>query len=325
MRKLVLLAVAAVLMLPGCFMTKIKLFSDGSDPLQEFVIEGKGKEKILIIPVNGTISDEGEHGFIKSRPSIVHDVVSQLRLAADNPDIRAVILKVNSPGGTITASDILYNEIKTFKEKSGKKLIVEMMDMATSGAYYISLPADFIVAHPTTLTGSVGVIFMRPKVGKLMDKIGVSVEVTKSGEKKDLGSPFNETTPEEQAFFKGIIDEYAQRFFSLVKKDRKLNDESMKEVMTASVFLPEKAKSLGLIDAIGYMPDAIAQAKKLAGLSEASVIMFRRDAFANDTVYNSVSGQAGIESLKLVDINVSLFNALPAGYYYFCPMFLTAE
>src|SRR5210317_542396 len=172
-RRLFIIAVVVVLFLIGCQAPRIRLFPSAADPLQEYTLTGTQKGKVLVISIRGTISDTPKKQFVSTRPSMVQEVVSQLRKAEEDPDVRAVILKVNSPGGSVTATDILYNEIVAFKQKTKAKVVVAMMGVAASGGYYISLPADYILAHPTTLTGSVGVIFLRPKVSGLMDKIGV--------------------------------------------------------------------------------------------------------------------------------------------------------
>ncbi|MGD8211064.1 MAG: S49 family peptidase, partial [Desulfobacterales bacterium] len=155
MRKIVLFAFAITLLLSiGCTAPKIRLFPSQADPLQEFTLEGEAQHKILVIPVRGIISNATREGFIRTRPSMVQEVVSQLRLAEKDKNIKAVIFKIDSPGGSVTASDILYNEITSFKKRTGAKVVVAMMGLTASGGYYISLPADYILAHPTTITGS---------------------------------------------------------------------------------------------------------------------------------------------------------------------------
>ena len=165
----------------SCTTPKIRLFPSQADPLQEFTLEGEVQQKILVIPVRGIISNATREGFIRTRPSMVQEVVSQLRLAEKDENIKAVIFKIDSTGGSVTASDIQYNEITSFKERTGAKVVVAMMGLTASGGYYISLPADYILAHPTTITGSIGVIFSRPRVTGLMHKVGIDVYVNKSG------------------------------------------------------------------------------------------------------------------------------------------------
>jgi len=182
--KLFLIITIILLYTIGCAAPNIKLFPDASDPLREFTLQGTDKGKLLIIPVSGIISDVAQKGMFRVKPSMVQEIVSHLRLAEKDDEVRAILLKIDSPGGSTTASDILYHEVMAFKKRTGAKIVAVMMDLATSGGYYISLPADSIIAHPTTITGSIGVIFIRPKLTGLMEKIGLGVEVntpTRSG------------------------------------------------------------------------------------------------------------------------------------------------
>jgi protease-4 len=236
--------------------------------------------------------------------------------------VKAVVLQLDSPGGSVTASDMLYNEIRLFKERTGRTVVAVMMDVAASGAYYIALPADFILAHPTTVTGSVGVIFVRPKVEGLMEKIGVGIEVSKSGKNKDIGSPFRASTPEEERIFQAMTDRLATRFLDLVQKHRQLDPAQLDAVATARVYLAEEAMNLKLVDRIGYMPDAVAEAKKLANLpKEAKVMVYRRIEYPDDNIYNPVTSYEGNRPVVLFDTGLSsLVPALPAGFYYlWCP------
>ncbi|MFW5500622.1 MULTISPECIES: signal peptide peptidase SppA [unclassified Maridesulfovibrio] len=298
----------------GC-QPKMNIFPDGTDPLLEKQLQGEGEYKVLVVSIDGTISDEGKRGLLGTSPSLVQEVSSRLKLAAKDDKIKALVLKVNSPGGSVTGSDILYNEIVRFKEKTKAKVVVNMMDVAASGGYYVSLPADHIMAHPTTLTGSVGVIFIRPKVEGLMDKIGVSVEVSKSGRNKDMGFPFKPDTPEQKKIIDDIIKDYADRFQGLVKKHRPISDDQLKTIFTAQVFSAQGAKKTGLVDSLGYLPDAVKTACKLAGISEDSqVITYKRKSYPNDTLYNSASSQAFSPAL----INIDAGNLMPpkAGFHY---------
>ncbi|MCK4988422.1 MAG: signal peptide peptidase SppA, partial [Desulfobacterales bacterium] len=216
-----IVAVVVVLFLIGCQAPKIRLFPSAADPLREYTLAGEEKGKVLVIPIRGTISDAPKRQFIITRPSMVQEVVSQLRKAEKDPEVKAIILKINSPGGSVTASDILYNEIVAFKQKTKAKVVVVMMGVAASGGYYISLPADYILAHPTSITGSVGVLFIRPDVAGLMDKIGIEVEVSKTGKNKDMGSPFRQATAEERQIIRGMIDQLGKRFLDRIAEHRK--------------------------------------------------------------------------------------------------------
>jgi protease-4 len=319
MRKLILaLSVAALIAVIGCTSPRIRLFPSQADPLQEFTLEGKAPEKILLLPVRGVISDSPQQGFMRTQPSTVQEAVSHLRKAEKDPLIKAVVLQLDSPGGSATASDLLYNEIRLFKERTGRKLVAVMMDVAASGAYYIALPADLIQAHPTTVTGSVGVIFIRPKVAGLMEKIGIGVEVSKSGKNKDIGSPFRPTTPEEERIFQTMTDQLAKRFVDLLQKHRRLSPTELSAVSSARVYLAEEALDLKLVDRVGYMPDALAETKKIAGLPEdAKIVVYRRIEYPDDNLYNPITSYEGNRPAVLVDTGLSsLVPALPAGFYY---------
>ena len=306
------------LLFSGCASPRITLFSDHSLPLQEFTLQGKGKDKILVIPIKGEISGSTSKGLIFTKPSMIQEIISQLELAEKDRKIKAVILKIDSPGGTVTASDILYHEIVAFKKRTGVKLVVAMMDVAASGGYYIALPADFILAHPTTITGSIGVIFMQPKVNRLMEKIGVGLDINKSGKNKDMGSPFRNTTDEERQIFQDLTDELGKRFIRLVSMHRKLDKNSLAQISTARIYLAPKALELGLIDKIGYLEDAIIKTRKLAKLpQDARVVIYRRTQYPNDNLYNtSVDLQSG-QGLALIDLNLpESTRPLNTGFYY---------
>ena len=315
-----------LMMVTACSGPRIKLFSDTIDPLKEFTLEGSGTDKILLISVNGLISDRPKKGLIHTSASLVEQIVSQINKAEKDKQIKAVLFKINSPGGTITASDLLYHEISLFKERTGTKITVSMMDVATSGAYYISLPADLIMAHPTTVTGSVGVIYLQPKVGGLMDKIGLGVDVKKYGKNKDMGSPFRDSSEEEQKLMQKAVNDFGERFLRLVQKHRKPERQALSEISTARVFLAEEALKLGLVDKIGYLSDAVKESKMLAGVSkDARVVVYRHNEFPEDNYYNT----AGIAS---EDLNISVINielpeslSLKTGFYYLWPGAIAME
>jgi protease-4 len=302
----------------GCSGPQIKLFPDGTEPLQEFVVEGTAGGKVLVLPIQGIISDEPRLGFVRNKPSMVQEIVSQLRLAEKDKEVKAVLLKIDSPGGSVTASDLLYHEIKAFKDRTGAKVVVAMMDVAASGAYYAALSGDFILAHPTTLTGSIGVIFLDPKLIGLMEKIGVNVEVHKSGKNKDMGSPFRQSTPEEENIIQDLTNELGRRFLSLVAEHRQIDKKTLDEIAAARVYLAKEAFQLKLVDQIGYLSDALLCAKKLAGLpANSKVIVYRRTEYPNDNLYNTSTMQCASSPFSLVDVVLPpSLASLNSGFYY---------
>jgi len=326
MRSRYLTIIILLISLTACSGPQVRLFREAPEPLREFTLEGVGKDKILLIPVTGLISDMPKKGVLRTSPSLVEQVVLQLNKAEKDKQIKAVLLKINSPGGTITASDLLYHEIMSFKEKTGAKIIISMMDIAASGAYYMSLPADKIMAHPTSVTGSVGVIFLQPRVTGLMDKLGLGVDVKKFGKNKDMGSPFRESSEEEQKLLQKAVNDFGERFIRLVQKHRNLDQRALTDVATGRIFLADDALKLGLVDTIGYLSDAVKESKKVAKVpDDARVIVYRRAEFPEDNYYN-VSGVAS-EDVSVSVISMDLLEpfSLKTGFYYLWPGFLAHE
>ncbi len=316
---LVISIAAAGFLLVGCGALKVNIGTvSKTEPLKEYTLEGKETGKVLVIPVRGFLSDAPKKGLLHDRPSIVEEVVSQLRLAEKDKEVRAVVLEIDSPGGSITASDILYHEIINFKERTGTKMVAAFIDLAASGGYDIALPADRIVAHPTTITGSVGVIFVLPKVGGLMDKLGLAVEVKKSGSEKDIASPFRPSTAEEQRILQEMTEKLGGRFLSLVAKHRKLDQKALNDVSTARIYLADEALQLKLIDSIGYLSNALSEAKSLAGLPDsAKVVVYRRTKYPNDNVYNTSASLPNGGGTPLIDLNLpEIIPTLHPGFYY---------
>jgi len=316
-----LLLAVGFFMTQGCAFPKITMFTDSTDPYKEYTLEGTETPKVLLIQANGTIEEGPSRGLLRDRPGMVPDIVAQLRLAEKDDAIGAVVLKINSPGGTVTASDVLYHELLAYKERTGNKMVAVFMGVAASGGYYIALPADRIVAHPTTITGSVGVVFLQPKVEGLMEKIGVGVDVSKSGDKKDMGSPFRASTVEEALLLQELTDRLGQRFLDLLTRHRRISPEALAEIRTARIFLADEARQLGLVDDIGYVSDAVQSAKTLAGLpKDAKVVTYRRAEFPDDTVYNAAGTTGTKTEPDLIHIDlIGSMGEMRSGFYYIWP------
>jgi protease-4 len=298
MRTLLVL-IAAALLLQGCSVISID-FQPRIRPLHEETVEGKGKDKILLMDVSGVLADESG-GLVLGTPPprvpIVARVREELQKAEEDDDVKALIVRINSPGGTITASDLIYREIESFKTRRKIPVVAVMMDVAASGGYYAALAADSIVALPTTVTGSIGVIMLAVNAQGLMEKIGVAPMAIKSGEMKDAGSPFRPLTPQERAVFQSVIDQMYGRFVTLIASSRKIPEDRVRAFADGRIYTAEQAKALGLVDDIGYMEDVVASARKAAGLKEARVIMYHRpkDYLAN--FYSAAPAPtAGVES-----------------------------
>ncbi|MFH1039223.1 MAG: signal peptide peptidase SppA [PVC group bacterium] len=246
----------------------------GHDRFSEVVVEGEGADKIVLIPVEGFITFSDSQGFWK-KESMGEQAVERLRAAQEDPAVKAVVLQIDSPGGGITASDIICHRVKEL-QKSGKKVVAVLGDLAASGGYYVAAPADCIVAHPTTVTGSIGVIIQSLNMEGLLGKIGVRDVTIKRGEEKDILSPFRELTPEERTMLQGVVDEMYERFLDVVSEGRGMDREQLEEVSGGAIFTGTQALANGLVDEIGYRDLAIDRARRLAGLETATVIEYRR-------------------------------------------------
>jgi protease-4 len=298
MRMLALLVVSA-LIVSGCTLVDIEL-QPRIRPLQEETVEGEGKSKILLMDVSGVLADETGSivlGTPAPRVPIVARVREELQKAEDDDNVKALIVRINSPGGTITASDLIYREIDVFKTRRKIPVIAIMMDVAASGGYYAALAGDTIMALPTTVTGSIGVVMLTVNAQGLMEKIGVAPLAIKSGAMKDAGSPFRPLTEQERTVFQSVIDQMYGRFVSLIVRSRKLSEDKVRAAADGRIYTAEQAKALGLVDEIGYMDDAVAMARRAAGVTEARVVMYHRPKEYRSNFYSAAPAPApGVES-----------------------------
>jgi protease-4 len=294
--------------LSGCAVVIADLnpFDRRPEPLEETVVQGEGDAKIVMLDISRTITAEEEESTfgLRTRDSAVTRVAQSLHQAAEDDDVKALVLRINSPGGTVGASDILYHQIRGFAAKKNVPVVAQFLDLGTSGAYYVALSADEIVAQPTSVTGSIGVILFGLNFEGLMDKIGVRDQTLTAGENKDLGSPFHPLRPEERAILQGVIDSMHTRFIGLVRARRPgVNPDDLKQATDGRIFTAEQALQLGLVDRIGYLDDAIAVARQRAGLTEARVVVYRRPSEFSENIY-STSG-AGPAQMNLIHIDLA--------------------
>jgi protease IV len=259
-------------------------------PLEEETVEGSGDAKILLMDLSGFLSDESTSTLLNltappARVPLLVRVREELKKAAADEKVRALVIRVNTPGGTVTASDVIYRELELFRREKPIPIIAVMMDVAASGGYYVSLAADTIVAHPTTVTGSIGVIMLTFNAEGLMQKLGVAANAVKSAERKDMGSPFRAMAPEERAIFQSVIDDLYRQFVAKVVDRRKLPEATARTLADGRVYTAEQALTNKLIDRIGYMPDAIDMARKAAGVDKAKVVVYHRPRQYRATYY----------------------------------------
>jgi protease-4 len=239
----------------SCFLSvaSLGLLAEGGEP----VATGPA---VAVIRLNGVISS-GSDSFSSAgiTPGLVENLLAQ---AASNPDVKAVVLHINSPGGSVVASNQIYHMLKDFE----KPIVVWMDETAASGGYYIACGTDYVIAHPNTLTGSIGVISQFINAEDLLEEIGVDVVVITTGPRKDTGSLFRDMTEEELAYWQTIIDEVYEEFVDIVAEERGLPEETVRELADGSVYTGRQALEAGLVDAVGLPQDAIAKAAELGGI-----------------------------------------------------------
>jgi protease-4 len=288
----------------------------GQEKLAEVVlVPSHARDKILMIDVEGLITSSVDTGLFSREKNAVSRVYERLERAAEDPLIKAVILRLDTPGGEVTASDIIYHEILRFKERTGKPVVGLMMGVAASGGYYIASACDLIMAHPTTLTGSIGVISVFPNVEELMAKIGIKVNVIKSGEEKDSGGPFRDMTVEEKKIFQAIIDEYYQDFLNAVSANRRerIPSDELRTIADGRVYTARQALDLKLVDGIGYFDDAYQKTLSLAGLKDARLVSYTYYPLSKTNIYAGRLGEFSPLDSKVLE---SYLGLLKTGFYY---------
>jgi len=301
--------VLPALLLSGCVYVSGKgLLDMGAGPMTEVRISGEGKPKILAIDVKGVITSQERGGLfsLKKEPGLVTSIREQLDRAAEDKHVRGVLLLVDSPGGTVTASDIIYHELKTFRAGRSVPVHAYFMGTAASGAYLIAQAADRIVATPTTTTGSIGVILMNLNLSGLMEKVGVSDTSMKSGAFKDIGSPFRKPSAEDDAILQGVVDSLYARFLKVVEENRpQVRLKEHPELADGRIFTAEQALSHGLVDGIGYLPDALEGLRIAMGVEEARVVRYVRGGDYVPNLYAlGAAGPAGGVDINLIKLDV---------------------
>lgn len=290
---LCLVATLLAMTAAGCAFVNVALYQPAL-PLQEKAIEGKGPGKVLLMDISGVLTYEkqGEENSLRERVNLVARVKEELDKAAEDEEVKALILRINSPGGTVNASDLLYHEIMQFKKKKNVKVVACFLGMATSGGYYVAAAADYIVAQPTTLTGSIGTIALKFNVQGLMEKVGVEEETIKSGDKKDIWSPFRPSTSEERKILQGIIDEYQGRFLTVVREGRaKMTKSDVAIISDGRVFSGPQAMELHLVDQLGYLNDAVQWARSAVGMEQAKLVVYHRPGTYASNIYSMSDGK----------------------------------
>jgi protease-4 len=256
-RKRVLVGLAVIVgLIVFFFVASLLVMRFGATP-GEFSFGGR----IAVVEIRGVITQSS-------------GVIDELRRHREDNGVKAIVLRIDSPGGGVGPSQEIYQEVlKTRKEK---KVLTSMGAVAASGGYYIACGSDLIVANPGTITGSIGVVMQFSNFEELMKKIGIKGVVIKSGAFKDTGSPFREMTPEERRLLQQVIDSVQEQFVQAVATGRKMDRAKVAEIADGRILTGEQARKLGLVDELGNLQDAIDLAAKLVGIEGRPQVIYPR-------------------------------------------------
>ncbi|WP_282173596.1 signal peptide peptidase SppA [Cytobacillus firmus] len=253
-----------------------ELFAGGNEAfLEEVIEEGNAQKKIAVLDVNGVIQDTGDAASLFASPGYNHKgFMDNLDYVKEDSTVKAIVIKVNSPGGGVVESAEIHDKIIEIQKETKKPVYISMGSMAASGGYYISAPADKIFASPETLTGSLGVIMQGYNYAGLAEKYGVEFVTIKSGPYKDIMSPTREMTDEERKILQSMINNSYDGFVKVISEGRGLTEAQVKEIADGRIYDGRQAKELNLIDGFGYDDDVIEQLKKDHKLNGAQVVKY---------------------------------------------------
>lgn len=242
-------------------------------PFEEVAVQGEGTDKIALIDVHGEIVGTDEEAL--GEGASAEELRSKLRQAANDESVRAVILRLNTPGGSVVASDEIYRQVLELR-RAGKPVVASMGEVAASGGYFISAAADRVIANPSTITGSIGVILVLLNLEGATGKLGIEPVVFISGRLKDLGSPFRDMTEEERQILQRLLDESYERFVEVVAEGRHMSELEVRELADGRPVSGYQALRAGLVDRLGDLDTAVEEARNLARLESATVVEYRR-------------------------------------------------
>jgi protease-4 len=310
---------SALLLLVGAAACSLNLGAFGPiQPLEETVVLGESGPKIALLELQGVLAEDRRGsplGF--DRPGLLAETREMLDRAAEDDDVAALLLRINSPGGTVSASEAIHHEIARWRDKTGRPVVAFFQGTATSGGYYVAMTADTLIAQPGTVTGSIGVVMVNLNVAGLLEKVGVADQTFKSGTFKDTGSPLREMRPEERELLQKVVDDLHARFKEVVLDGRpEFTAEKLATLADGRIFTARQAEEVGLIDRVGYLEDAVDALEDRLGVEESQLVVYHRP---NEYRTNAFSRPAAPE--PVVDVDVLSFGAgpLPAGFYYLWP------
>lgn len=315
-----LAALLLLLLLPACGRRTVRIdLVPTEDPLQPQIVESADagpftSDRIALIDVSGLIANVKKSALLTPGANPVSDFREILDQVARDKHVKAVVLRINSPGGTVTASDMMYRDLLAFKKKTGKPVVTSMLDVCASGGYYLSCASDYRIAYPTTITGSIGVIVETLNFNTTLHKLGIATEAVKSGPNKDMASPFKPAesldkplSANDRELLQKLVNDFYAGFKDIVKASpNKIADKDWPMLTDGRIVTGKDAASLGLIDQTGTLDDAIAKAKELAHIQKAKIITYTRVGEFKGSAYARSPVPQGGTQVNMININLDI-------------------
>jgi protease IV len=308
---------------PGC--VSIDLQSLIFPQLSEIEVQAPDRwtrNKVLIVDVSGIIVPAGDNRRFFHPKCSPDKIKAILNKAEKDSGIKGIILRIDTPGGEVTSTDMIYHEIMDFKNRTGIPVVASMMGLTCSGGYYIACSADQVFAHPTTITGSIGIIARFPKLVGLANKIGYKEEIIATGEMKAMGHPLREMTPEARAIVEKSIDSLYERFLGVIRsgRDEYKTIEQVQTIADGRIYTAQQALDLKLIDRVAYLSEAIEFTKETAGIRDAKIITYA-SGFTGDFNIYSQATPSYITPMKFINFDFSslLPHGRPGFFYLWLP------
>jgi len=289
-------AILLSLLVAGCVIVPI---SWPSPPGVRQAVYRKGRgfspAKIAVIDVSGVLTGGSSGSGLFTSDSTVVDFTRKLRNVKNDGRVEAVILRMDTPGGGVTASDIMYHELSEFRDETNLPVYISMQTVAASGGYYLSMAADRIYATPTSITGSIGVIATFPEARDLMNKIGLGMNAIKTGPNKDAGAFYRTMRPEDRELYQAVVDDMYGKFIAAIEGNRTdLGVERIRELADGRIYTAQQALDAGLIDGIAYLDEVVETVERDLGLSRPEVVIIKRS--GSDTTTSLYAREAALAS-----------------------------
>ena len=319
----VFIVVAVAVLAGGCgrlrFSIDLVPADDGLTETEVLAAPG-ASAKVALIDVTGLLVNAPRRlPFPGENP--VARFAEALQRAGEDAKVKAVLIRINSPGGAVTACEVMYRELEAFKREHAKPVVMLMGDVAASGGYYLACAGDEVMAHPTTITGSIGVVIQTFNFAEGMRKVGVKADAITSGPNKAMGSPFEPMSPEHRALLQGLVDEFYESFLAVVVTARPgVAAEDLDWIADGRVVTGRRAHQAGLVDRLGGLREAFERAKHLAGVGRARLVKYHRPLEYVGSAYATAAALPTATEINLVQLNVDpSAGELPGFYYLWVP------